>query len=131
MRISDWSSDVCSSDLHVAVIGAGTIGGTCVNVGCVPSKAIIRAVESIHHANAAPMRFKGIEARAAIADWSQVVAEKDRLLSDLRQAKYDDRLPLYNTITYHEGTARLADKVVESGGKRSKSERMGYAPRKR
>src|SRR3546814_7870685 len=30
---------------HVAVIGAGTIGGTCVNVGCVPSKAIIRAVE--------------------------------------------------------------------------------------
>src|SRR3546814_6814550 len=41
---------------RVAVIGAGTIGGTCVNVGCVPSKALIRAVESIHHANAAPMR---------------------------------------------------------------------------
>src|SRR3546814_1964889 len=48
---------------RVAVIGAGTIGGTCVNVGCVPSKALIRAVESIHHANAAPMRFKGVEAR--------------------------------------------------------------------
>lgn len=31
---------------QVAVIGAGTIGGTCVNVGCVPSKALIRAVES-------------------------------------------------------------------------------------
>src|SRR3546814_10608503 len=48
---------------QVAVIGAGTIGGTCVNVGCVPSKALIRAVESIHHANAAPIRFKGVEAR--------------------------------------------------------------------
>src|SRR3546814_11916554 len=63
---------------QVAIFGAGTIGCTCVNVCCVPSKALIRAVESIHHANAAPMRFKGIEARATIADWSQVIAEKDR-----------------------------------------------------
>src|SRR3546814_15992787 len=30
---------------RVAVIGAGTIGGTCVNVGCVPSKALIRSEE--------------------------------------------------------------------------------------
>src|SRR3546814_18457663 len=86
---------------HGAVIGSVTIGGTCVNFGFVPSKAIIRAVDSIHHANAAPMRFKGIEARAAIADWSQVVAEKDRLVSDLRQAKYADLLPLYNRSEEH------------------------------
>lgn len=112
---------------QVAVIGAGTIGGTCVNVGCVPSKAIIRAVESIHHANAAPMRFKGIEARATIADWSQVIAEKDRLVSDLRQAKYADLLPLYNNIAYHEGTARLVENGVESGGKRFTSERIVIA----
>src|SRR3546814_14709073 len=78
---------------HVAVIGAGTIGGTCVNVGCVPSKAIIRAVERIHHANAAPMRFKGIEARAAIADWSQVVSEKARTVSDLCKGKSAALLP--------------------------------------
>ncbi len=112
---------------RVAVIGAGTIGGTCVNVGCVPSKAIIRAVESIHHANAAPMRFKGIEARATIADWSQVIAEKNRLVSDLRQAKYADLLPLYNNIAYHEGTARLVENGVESGGKRFTSERIVIA----
>jgi len=112
---------------QVAVIGAGTIGGTCVNVGCVPSKALIRAVESIHHANAAPMRFKGIEARAAIADWSQVVAEKDRLVADLRQAKYADLLPLYNNIAYHEGTARLVENGVESGGKLFTSERIVIA----
>ena len=112
---------------RVAVIGAGTIGGTCVNVGCVPSKAIIRAVESIHHANAAPMRFKGIEARATIADWSQVIAEKNRLVSDLRQAKYADLLPLYTNIAYHEGTARLVENGVESGGKRFTSERIVIA----
>ncbi len=35
---------------RVALIGYGTIGGTCINVGCVPSKAMIRAAEAIHHA---------------------------------------------------------------------------------
>jgi len=32
---------------NVALIGHGTIGGSCVNVGCVPSKALIRATESL------------------------------------------------------------------------------------
>ena len=32
---------------QVALIGHGTIGGTCVNVGCVPSKALIRAAEAV------------------------------------------------------------------------------------
>ncbi len=35
---------------QVAMIGHGTIGGTCVNVGCVPSKTMIRAMEARHHA---------------------------------------------------------------------------------
>lgn len=112
---------------QVAVIGAGTIGGTCVNVGCVPSKALIRAVESIHHANAAPMRFKGIEARARAADWGQVIAEKDALVSGLRQAKYADLLPLYNNVAYHEGTARLVDNGVEAGGRRFTADRIVIA----
>ena len=44
---------------RVALIGHGTIGGTCVNVGCVPSKALIRAAEAVHHANGAAGRFAG------------------------------------------------------------------------
>src|SRR3546814_5097926 len=73
------------------------------------------------------MRFKGIEARATIADWSQVIAEKDRLVSDLRQAKYADLLPLYNNIAYHDGKARLVEKGVASGGKSFTSERIVIA----
>ena len=34
--------------LQVALINSGTIGGTCVNVGCIPSKALIRAAEANH-----------------------------------------------------------------------------------
>lgn len=36
-----------------ALIGHGTIGGTCVNTGCVPSKTMIRAAEAVHGAAAA------------------------------------------------------------------------------
>ena len=32
---------------QVALIGHGTIGGTCVNIGCVPSKTMIRAAETL------------------------------------------------------------------------------------
>lgn len=108
---------------QVALIGHGTIGGTCVNVGCVPSKALIRAAEAVHHANAAP-RFAGIAAQARVADWGAQVAQKDALVAGLRQAKYADLLPSYNNIAYNEGRARLVDGVVEAGGKRFAADRI-------
>ena len=36
---------------RVALIGHGTIGGTCVNISCMPSKNLIRATEALYHAN--------------------------------------------------------------------------------
>ena len=40
-----FSAAITAADqgARVALIGHGTIGGTCVNVGCVPSKTMIRA----------------------------------------------------------------------------------------
>jgi len=91
---------------QVALIGHGTIGGTCVNVGCVPSKALIRAAEAVHHANAAS-RFAGISGQARVTDWNALRAQKDGLVASLRQAKYIDLLPAYNGVAYLEGKARL------------------------
>ena len=99
---------------QVALIGHGTIGGTCVNVGCVPSKALIRAAEAVHHANSAP-RFAGVEAAGRVKDWNALRAQKDELVASLRQTKYIDLLPAYNGIAYLEGKARLGngDVVVD------------------
>jgi len=47
---------------RVALIGHGTIGGTCVNISCMPSKNLIRATEALYHANNAA-RFDGMRAR--------------------------------------------------------------------
>ena len=93
---------------RVALIGAGTIGGTCVNVGCVPSKALIRAVESLHHTRAAG-RFDGIEAEARVTDWAATVAQKQALVEELRRAKYADVLPRHENVDYVEGRATFDD----------------------
>lgn len=98
---------------RVALIGHGTIGGTCVNVGCVPSKTMIRAGEAIHAAGAAS-RFPGVTGEAWVADWAALAAAKDELVHMLRQKKYADLLPSYELVDYFdEGAARL----VEGGAK--------------
>jgi mercury(II) reductase len=112
-----FSAAITAAELgaQVALIGHGTIGGTCVNTGCVPSKTLIRATDALHHANAAS-RFTGIGAAGSIEDWRAVVRHKDELVSTLRQAKYIDLLPSYNTVAYLEGRARLADGGVVVNG---------------
>ncbi len=109
---------------QVALIGHGTLGGSCVNVGCVPSKALIRTAEAVHHATGAAGRFAGIQAQAQVTDWRAQVAQKDALVEGLRQAKYADLLPAYNNVVYHEGRARLVAGGVEAGGQRFNADRV-------
>lgn len=101
-----FSAAITAADegAQVALIGYGTIGGTCVNVGCVPSKALIRAAETLHIASAAD-RFDGIEASAKVTDWRATVKQKQGLVDNLRKAKYTDILPAHNSIAYLEGKA--------------------------
>ncbi len=101
---------------RVALVEANTIGGTCVNVGCVPSKALIRAMESYHQA--AAHRFLGVETSAGRLQWPLVIAHKDALVKEMRQAKYLDVLNGYPQITYIQGHARLiGGNQVEIDGK--------------
>ncbi|MCI0395249.1 MAG: mercury(II) reductase [Chloroflexi bacterium] len=93
---------------EVALVEAATIGGTCVNVGCVPSKTLIRAVE-LHHL-AGQRRFDGIQTHPGKIRWPAVIADKDELVGEMRQAKYADVLAAYPSITYVEGHARLTGK---------------------
>lgn len=112
-----FSAAITAADqgARVALIGHGTIGGTCVNVGCVPSKTLIRAAESLHNARVAA-RFAGIRGEARLDDWQALVSQKDALVTSLRQAKYIDLLPEYNTIAYVEGWARLSPEGIQLNG---------------
>ncbi|MET4131082.1 mercuric reductase [Porphyrobacter sp. MBR-155] len=103
-----FSAAITAAELgaSVALIGHGTIGGTCVNVGCVPSKALIRAAEAVHGGRAAA-RFPGVGGAVQLEDWSALAASKDALVGDLRQKKYADLLPAYEGVSYIEGKVRF------------------------
>ena len=112
-----FSASITAAELgaRVTLIGHGAIGGTCMNVGCVPSKTLIRATEALHHAERAS-RFAGIHGNGTLNDWRAVQAQKDALVGELRQAKYTDLLPAYNNVAYLEGQARIADGGVAING---------------
>jgi mercuric reductase len=105
-----FSAAITAADegAQVALIGYGTIGGTCVNFGCVPSKALIRAAETLYVASASS-RFDGIEASARVTSWKAAVKQKQALVDDLRKAKYADLLPAYNSLAYLEGEAKFSN----------------------
>ena len=108
---------------RVAMVEGGTLGGTCVNVGCVPSKTLIRAAEARHRR--AHHAFAGIPTSDGPADWKQVRDQKDALVNQLREGKYWRVLQAYDDITLFEQRAvlstprevRLADGRTLSAGK--------------
>ncbi|MEQ8246661.1 MAG: mercury(II) reductase [Alphaproteobacteria bacterium] len=112
-----FSAAIAAAELgaRVALVGHGTIGGTCVNVGCVPSKTLIRAAEAIHQVKKAG-RFAGIMGEATLHDWQALLAQKDELVSGLRAAKYADLLQEYDGIHYRHGAARLTSDGVQVNG---------------
>lgn len=108
---------------RIAMVEGGTIGGTCVNVGCVPSKTLIRAAEARHRRTHHP--FAGIPAGDGRPDWSLVRGQKDALVNRLRQVKYRDVLRSYDAVSLFEQRAvlttprqvQLADGRILSAGK--------------
>lgn len=92
--------------VRVAIVEKGTIGGTCVNIGCVPSKTLIKAAELCYHS--AYPGFEGLTACPPPSDWQRVVQQKDELVATLRQGKYVDVAAVYPNITILRGEAQLS-----------------------
>jgi len=61
------------------VEGRETLGGTCLNIGCIPSKALLHASHQLHEAehNFAKMGLKG---KAPSVDWKQMLAYKNEVI---------------------------------------------------
>ncbi|MBU8763708.1 mercury(II) reductase [Micrococcus luteus] len=98
----------------VAIIERGTVGGTCVNIGCVPSKTLLRAGEMNHLAKENP--FLGLTTSAGPVDLAQLVAQKDELVGELRQHKYVDLIGEYGFVLIR-GEAKFTDeKTIEVNG---------------
>jgi mercuric reductase len=77
----------------VVLIEQATLGGTCVNIGCVPSKTLLAAAGARHTALGNP--FPGAPTSAGVVDLAALVGQKDELVGRLRQAKYADVAAAY------------------------------------
>ncbi len=90
---------------EVTVIEASTIGGTCVNVGCVPSKIFIRAAHVAHMQSQHP--FPGLARHQPVLDRKALVAQLESRVEELRHAKYESILETNPGISLLRGFARF------------------------
>ena len=87
-----------------AFINSGLpLGGTCVNVGCVPSKTLLHAAELLHTAKHHDV--PGIELAINTSDYATVVADELVLVEKLRSEKYEQVLKGLDNVTFVEGKA--------------------------
>ena len=103
------------ADANVVLVERGALGGTCVNVGCVPSKTLLAAAGTRHGALTNP--FDGVPTSAAAVDLGALVAQKGELIDRLKQHKYAEVADAWG-FPVISGEARFTDKdTVEVDGK--------------
>src|SRR5438445_692433 len=73
-----------------AMIERSTLGGTCVNVGCVPSKNLLRAGELRYYDS--HREFPGIKPGTTTLEFNRIIEQKNEIVRGLRKEKYSDVL---------------------------------------
>ena len=96
------------SGAKVTLVERGVTGGTCVNVGCVPSKIFIRAAHVAQSRRHSPFD-EGIEAARPKIDRGVLLAQQQARVEELRAAKYENILEGNPNIELVRGTARFKD----------------------
>ena len=107
------------------MINAGLpLGGTCVNVGCVPSKHLI-AVGAEHYYGSRS-RFKALSnGHSSTFDFKTAIEEKRRVVNTLRQKNYVNVQESQDGVDLIEGRANFASPgEVEVNGRKYKAERF-------
>ena len=96
-------------EAKVAMVEKGTIGGTCVNVGCVPSKNLLRAGEIRYYDS--NRDFPGIRPGRTTMDFRRIIQQKDQIVRGLRKEKYSDVLRSLPSAKLFHGKARFVSKT--------------------
>ena len=101
--------------LKVALIESDKLGGTCLHIGCIPTKALLESSELYHRLAARGAEF-GIKAEVVGYDYPRIAERRDAVVSQLyRGVQY---LMKKNKIEVVAGKGRLRDRnTIDVNGK--------------
>ena len=109
---------------NAAVVEYGPLGGTCVNVGCVPKKIMWYAAHHAHQFDHAP--DYGFDVSVKGHDWGKLKSRRDAYilrLNGIYAGNLDKR-----GVTFIEGAARFVDRnTVDVAGRNYEAERIVIA----
>ncbi len=116
------SSELSQGEMKVAMVGTGPIGGTCVNVGCVPSKYLLEASHLVF--NPGHPGMKGISETRVKYDFRMVMESLRSYVNKARETKYVQVIQNYKNVTLIEGFGKFLDNrtihVKDSSGKKER-----------
>ncbi len=121
-----FAAAIQANELKVktAIINAGLpLGGTCVNVGCLPSKILLHAGEVLHMAK--NHNVGGIELEVKKFDFNKVIKDEIKMVKMSRNDKYEKVLASLEHVTLIEGYAKFTgEKEVEVNGEKLSAEKF-------
>ncbi|MFH1651363.1 MAG: dihydrolipoyl dehydrogenase [Chloroflexota bacterium] len=108
--------------LKIALVDRGPLGGTCLNVGCIPSKMLIFPADRIMEIREAARL--GIKAEIKSIDFSAIMRRMRKIISE-SQRHMREGLRNAENLDLYEGEGRfVADYTMEVGGKKIKGDKI-------
>ena len=93
--------------MKVALIESDKLGGTCLHIGCIPTKALLESSELYHRIAARGPEF-GVNAEKVTYDYRKIAARRDGIVSQLHKGV--QFLMKKNKIEVVQGAGRLRDR---------------------
>ena len=113
------ASEISNGEMRIAMIGMGPLGGTCVNVGCVPSKYLLEASHAVFKPEHPKM--VGIFETPVKHDFSKIMVGLNDYVNHARDVKYANVIENYKNVKVLDGLGKFVDKktviITDAEGK--------------
>jgi len=98
LRVADFG-------VKIGIVNDGPLGGTCVNVGCVPSKFLIEISNKLFYS--LNNNIDGLKFIINKFDFEKIISQKNKLVKKLRTEKYEKVLQEIDNTDFFEGRAKF------------------------
>lgn len=120
---SPLAARLAEAGMRTLLVERAQLGGTCVNVGCTPTKTMIASARAAHVARTAARL--GVHAENVRVDWPAIVARKDRLVEQWRGSVARRLGRAGERLTVLHGHARfIAERQIQVNDRRFGAERF-------